>query len=83
MGFEVEVNNLNSDTASYRNQLHGLLFLLIVIFSSMVVGGLCVYIAFLKYACLLRDTFTEKKILTHTISQTSPEESLESSVKAV
>ena len=49
----------------------------------MVVGGLCVYIAFLKYACLLRDTFTEKKILTHTISQTSPEESSESSVKAV
>ena len=81
MGFEV--NNLHSDTASYGNQLHGLLFLLIVIFSSMVVGGLCVYIAFLKYACLLRDTFTEKKILTHTISQTSPEESPESSVKAV
>ena len=83
MGFEVEVSNLLSDIASYRNQLHDLLFLLIVIFSSMVVGGLCVYIAFLKYACLLRDTFTEKKILTHTISQTSPEESSESSVKAV
>lgn len=83
MGSEVKVNNLHSDTASYKNELHGLLFLLIIIFSSMVIGGLCVYIAFLKYACLLRNTFTEKKILTHTMCQTSSEESSDSSVKAV
>lgn len=71
----VETNSIHIDTSNnitlvgtdLNNDLELLFFYIIMIFSSMVLGCIISYIAFLRYICILRDFFTESRAITHSM----------------
>lgn len=59
--------NITLVSTDLNNDLQLLFFYIIMIFSSMLLGCICSYIAFLRYICILRDFFTESRAITHTM----------------
>lgn len=60
-------NNITLVSTDLNNDLQLLFFYIIMIFSSMVLGCIFSYIAFLRYVCILRDFFTESRAITHSM----------------
>jgi len=70
---EIEVVYIDTrDNTTYvshelERDLQLLFFYIVMIFSSVVLGCLCSYIAFLRYVCIIRQKFKESRILTHSV----------------
>lgn len=60
-------NNITLVSTDLNNDIQLLFFYIIMIFSSMILGCIFSYIAFLRYICIFRDVFTESRSLTHSM----------------